>query len=87
MVQSLPGRVEENMKNLALITFLTLIVAVLSEFASITPQVVNGTNADVAEFPYMVSLRRLEQPYCGATMLSEWWLLTVICCTENNLAR
>lgn len=70
----------ENMEFKALIIFLGLINSAISEYLSVTPKVVNGTDAEISEFPFMVSLRKLDQSYCGATMLNEWWILTVIIC-------
>lgn len=74
----------ENMEFKASIIFLVLINSAISEHLSITPKVVNGTNADIAEFPFMVSLRKLDQPVCGATILNIWWILTVIICIKND---
>lgn len=74
----------ENMEFKALIIFLGLINSAISEYLSVTPKVVNGTDAEISEFPFMVSLRKLDQSYCGATMLNEWWILTVIICTQTD---
>ena len=48
---------------------------------SITPFVVNGTDAKIEEFPYLVSLQwKFNETtwihYCGGTILNEIWVLT-----------
>jgi trypsin len=55
----------------------TLISSTFAKFVEISPKVVNGTDANIAEFPFMASLRRNNRHSCGATILNEYWLLTV----------
>lgn len=48
----------------------------------VQPYVVNGTNATVGEFPFMVSLQlvvteTVSYHACGGTILSQSWILTV----------
>lgn len=46
----------------------------------IAPKVVNGTNVDINEFPFMVSLRRNGGHSCGGTILNDFWVLTAAHC-------
>lgn len=55
----------------------SLMTLVFADYVEIAPQVVNGTDAEISEFPFMASLRRNELHSCGATILNEWWLMTV----------
>lgn len=61
------------------ITILVLCVfgSAFAGIVPIDPRVVNGDDAEIAEFPFMVSLRRNNGHSCAATILNEWWLLTV----------
>lgn len=55
----------------------SLISAAFGKYVEFEPKVVNGTDADIAEFPFVVSLRRNGGHSCGATIINEWWILTV----------
>ncbi|CAO1363856.1 unnamed protein product [Diamesa serratosioi] len=46
------------------------------EFVEIAPYIVNGTDAMIEEFPFMVSIRRDGNHTCGGSLLSESWILT-----------
>lgn len=59
------------------ILLLALIGSALAKYIEISPKVVNGTAADIAEFPFMISLRRNNRHSCGGTILNDWWILTV----------
>lgn len=44
----------------------------------INPLIVNGTDAEIAEFPFIVSLRTTTSSHsCGGSILNEYWILTV----------
>lgn len=43
----------------------------------IEPLIVAGVDAQIAEFPFMVSLRVNGSHWCGGNILNEWWVLTV----------
>lgn len=45
--------------------------------ADIETTIVNGTNAQIAEFPFMVSLRVNGSHWCGGNILNDFWVLTV----------
>lgn len=60
------------------ILFLCLVGSALAgTIKAIEPKVVNGTDADIAAFPSMISLRRNDGHSCGGTLLNEEWVLTV----------
>ena len=68
----------EKMKEKVFIVITLMFMAsVLADYHEIETQVVNGTDAEISEFPFMVSLRRNDLHTCGATILNSWWLLTV----------
>ncbi|XP_060535312.1 chymotrypsin-2-like [Cylas formicarius] len=54
----------------------------------VSPKIINGTNANDGEFPYMVSLRKVrdgEQHECGGSIISERWILTAAHCVWGQL--
>lgn len=56
-----------------------------------TPKIVNGTDADIQDFPFIVSLQHVadeETSYhsCGGTILNELWILTAAHCVEVSFA-
>lgn len=71
------------MKTAVSVLVLSLLGTISCEIIDISPQVVNGTDADIYDYPFMVSLRRVRNNQnsnmhsCGATLLSENWILTV----------
>lgn len=70
---------------LKLIITVTFFVSSISAGA-ITPKVVNGTDAAISEFPFMVSIRtvgRQNGHLCGGTILNEWWILSAAHCLQQ----
>lgn len=56
-------------------------LSIHKQIQSIVPFVVNGTDAKIEEFPFMVSLQwKFNETawihYCGGTILNENWVLT-----------
>lgn len=54
----------------------------LKDIIEVQPNIVNGTDARIEEFPFMVSLQystivNVSYHYCGGSILSEFWVLTV----------
>lgn len=54
----------------------------LRDFVEIDSTIVNGTDAKIEEFPWIVSLQYSYNEthsfhYCGGSILSKFWILTV----------
>ena len=43
-------------------------------------KVVNGLNAQVGEYPWMVSLKLRGEHFCGGTLISAEWIMTAAHC-------
>ncbi|KAG5676054.1 hypothetical protein PVAND_005908 [Polypedilum vanderplanki] len=44
------------------------------------PKIVGGTNADILEFPLLVSILNNDHHHCAGTLLNEYWILTASHC-------
>jgi secreted trypsin-like serine protease len=44
------------------------------------PKIVNGTNANIAEFPYLVSIRYNSSHNCAGSLLNDLWIVTAAHC-------
>ena len=65
------------------IIFLSLILYSTAEvhpFNSINPHIIGGSNADIHEFPSMVSILWNRTHWCGGNIISEYWILTAAHC-------
>lgn len=54
----------------------------LNDFKEINPTIVNGTDARIEEFPFIVSLQYSTSEsqsyhFCGGSILNKFWVLTV----------
>lgn len=65
------------MKLVAVICFLALVSVVLADKA---PKIVNGTDALISEFPYLVSLQVNKNQYCAGSLLNSLWIVTAAHC-------
>ncbi|CAO1328388.1 unnamed protein product [Diamesa tonsa] len=68
------------------IFILTTVVVALKDEVQLQPDIVNGVDASIAEFPYLVSLQKQEYHQCAGSMLNEYWVLTAGHCLNNSLA-
>ena len=76
---------------LKLIIVGTLLVAATSveqneNVVEINPFIVNGTDAVIEEFPFLVALRRNARLSCAGSLLNEYWILTAAHCLYNTTA-
>lgn len=65
------------MKLAVVIFCLALVSAVLADK---TPKIVNGTDALISEFPYLVSLQVNKNQYCAGSLLNSLWIVTAAHC-------
>lgn len=54
------------------------------------PKIVNGTDATIEEFPFIVSIQYIYNETasfhsCGGSVLNSWWVLTAAHCLEDTL--
>lgn len=69
----------------------TLLVAATSvkqneNVVEINPFIVNGTDAVIEEFPFLVALRINARLSCAGSLLNEYWILTAAHCLYNTTA-
>lgn len=72
------------------IVFLGLATSVLSvptnhPFWELNPLVVNGTDANILDYPYVCSLRVLDRHNCGSSILNNYWLITAAHCSATSV--
>lgn len=48
-------------------------------------RIVGGTEMDITDAPYQVSLQRFNRHFCGGSIISNKWVLTAAHCTEYVL--
>lgn len=58
------------------VNFIIILVVTQEIFADLSSRIVNGTNAEIAEFPYLVSLRNYGSHSCAGSLIDENWILT-----------
>lgn len=70
------------LKFVGIIALIALGTETSSENIELAPQIVNGTDAHIAEFPFLVSLQSIRNEThslhsCGGSILNDYWILTV----------
>lgn len=45
-------------------------------------KIIDGTEAEISEYPWMVSMQLSGEHFCGGSLLSEDWILTAAHCLE-----
>lgn len=72
-----------NAKILVLLKLLALSTAV-----EINPFIIGGTETQIGEFPFIVSLQFIQNNlwphYCGGTIINDFWILTTASCTFED---
>ncbi|KAM8764537.1 serine protease 55 [Rhynchonycteris naso] len=49
-------------------------------------RIIEGTEAEVGEFPWLVSVQAGNEHFCGGAIINEWWILTAAhCLTAEEL--
>ncbi|ERE90205.1 serine protease 55 [Cricetulus griseus] len=47
-------------------------------------RIIGGQEAEVGEFPWQVSIQEKGHHFCGGSIISEWWILTVAHCFYSD---
>jgi secreted trypsin-like serine protease len=68
------------MNALKVLIFTFVILSVSADDSVIEPLIVNGTDAHIAEFPYLVSLQYNSFHSCAGSLLNDWWIITAAHC-------
>jgi trypsin len=68
-----------------LVTSLVLSFFVCAGLAAKDPKIVNGTDTDITQFPFMISLRRNNNHSCGGSIINKLWVLTAAHCVMSPL--
>lgn len=61
-----------------------LISLSLAAGAKIVPKISNGNDAQITEFPYLVSIQQINVHICGGSLLSERWILSSARCFASD---
>ncbi|XP_055607053.1 trypsin-1-like [Uranotaenia lowii] len=66
-----------------LVIIISLVLLVESSFAAPSNLIINGTDASIEDFPFMISLRSYGGSHsCGGSILSKKWILTAAHCVN-----
>lgn len=71
----------------AVILVLASSIIAQKEAHEVKPKIVNGTNAEIAEFPFIVSLQLNGSHSCAGSLLDENWILTAGTFTKLDVIK
>lgn len=71
------GVLSSEMKKSAVLVLWCMIALVFAGRQDQGPRIIGGRDAEISEFPSMVSIRRKTLHQCVGTLLNEEWVLTV----------
>lgn len=78
------------MQSIVIFTLILLTKISFSSSQSISPKIIGGRDAEINEFPYMVSIRRTDQidfHICGGAIISERTVLTAAHCMFDQFGN
>jgi secreted trypsin-like serine protease len=55
--------------------------------ANIAPFISNGNEAEITEFPFLVSIQHIDVHVCSGSLLSEKWILSAARCFERPIGE
>ncbi len=59
------------------------LTAIINKKSPINERIVNGENASLGEFPWMISIKLIHRSstfWCGGAIINQYWILTSIDC-------
>lgn len=68
------------MKQLLIIFLFSFIASTLSSGVEDSTRIVGGVDADIREFPFIVSIMNLGKHHCAGSLLSDRWILSAAHC-------
>lgn len=69
---------------LAFAAFFTLVTSFPSSGEDVSGLIVNGRDADIADFPHQLALYDRGRYFCGAAVINRIWALTAAHCLDLN---
>lgn len=70
-----------------LLNFAVLIFLTFANAANIAPKISNGQDAEITEFPFLISIQEIDVHVCVASLLNERWALSAARCFNTRSLR